>query len=93
LEGVTSLLKENKMDNLTSDQIQFLRSVLKEISGHKSIIEQQRNYINDGLSRVEEELEIPKKVTRKLATVYHAQTFLEAQEENDNFQLFLEVLK
>jgi hypothetical protein len=81
------------MNHLNSEQVKKLRSFLSDISEQLTIIEEHRGYINDALELVEEELEIPKKFTRKLAKVYHAKEFLEAQSENDNFQFLLEVIR
>jgi len=81
------------MESLNEEQIKLLKEALSDISNETHIIEKHKGYINDVLVRVEEELDIPKKFTRKLAKVYHAKEFLEAQSENDNYQLLLEVIR
>jgi hypothetical protein len=81
------------MDHLTENQIQKLQSALADMSAQMTIIDEHKGYINDVLANVEEEIGIPKKFTRKLAKVYHAKEFLEAQSDNDNFQLLLEVIR
>lgn len=58
-----------------------IEGVIKEISNSLTRIEAERAYINESLSMLEEEFELPKKYMRKVSRVYHKQNLNEVKDE------------
>ena len=58
-----------------------VRERLSEISDSLTRIEAERDHINDILSDLQDEYELPKKYMRKVAKVYHKQNINEVKEE------------
>ena len=58
-----------------------VRDRLSEISDSLIRIEAERDHINDILSDLQNEYELPKKYMRKVAKVYHKQNIHEVKEE------------
>lgn len=63
------------------NQRQKIEKVLVEISNSMTRIEAERSYINEALSNIQEEYEIPKKYMRKVAKIYHKRNLSEVKEE------------
>lgn len=58
-----------------------VQSALKEISAAMTRIEAERDYINESLSMLQDDFELPKKYMRKVARVYHKQNINEVKNE------------
>lgn len=67
---------------------------LQEISNSLTRIEAERDLIKEILQKMQEEHEIPKKLSRKLAKVYHRRSFEEeVAEQNDFVEIYENVAK
>lgn len=67
---------------------------LQEISNSLTRIEAERDLIKEILQKMQEEHEIPKKLSRKLAKVYHRRNFEEeVAEQNDFVEIYENVAK
>ena len=58
---------------------------LQEISNSLTRIEAERDLIKEILQKMQEEHEIPKKLSRKLAKVYHKRNYEEEVAEQNDF--------
>lgn len=68
--------------------------MLQEISNSLTRVEAERELIKEILDRMQEECEIPKKLGRKLAKVYHKRNFEEeVAQQNDFVDLYEKVAK
>jgi hypothetical protein len=68
--------------------------MLQEISNSLTRIEAERDLIKEILDRLQEECEIPKKLGRKLARVYHKRNFEEeVASQNDFVEIYEKVAK
>ena len=67
-----------------------IRSALQEISDSMYRISSERDLIKTILDDKSEEFEIDKKVLRKMATVFHRDTFNENVAESKEFELLYE---
>jgi len=63
---------------------------LQEISNSLTRIEAERDLIKEILQKMQDECEIPKKLSRKLARVYHKRNYEEEVAEQSDFQTICE---
>ena len=63
---------------------------LHEISNSMTRIEAERDLIREILQKMQDECEIPKKLARKLAKVYHKRNYEEEVAEQSDFQTIYE---
>jgi hypothetical protein len=63
---------------------------LQEISNSLTRIEAERDLIKDILQKMQDECEIPKKLSRKLARTYHKRNYEEEVAEQSDFQTIYE---
>jgi hypothetical protein len=67
---------------------------LQEISNSLTRIEAERDLIKDILQKMQDEHEIPKKLSRKLAKTYHKRNFdEEVAQQNDFVEVYETVAK
>jgi len=67
---------------------------LQEISNSLTRIESERDLIKEILQKMQEEHELPKKLSRKLAKVYHKRSYEEeVAEQNDFVEIYESVAK
>ena len=67
---------------------------LQEISNSLTRIEAERDLIKEILQKMQDEHEIPKKLSRKLAKVYHKRNYEEElAEQNDFVEVYESVAK
>ena len=67
---------------------------LQEISNSLTRIEAERDLIKEILQKMQDEHEIPKKLSRKLAKVYHKRNYEEeVAEQNDFVEVYETVAK
>jgi len=59
--------------------------MLQEISNSLTRVESERDLIKEILDRLQDECEIPKKLGRKLAKVYHKRSFEEEVAQQNDF--------
>ncbi len=71
--------------NVQRDREKIL-GCLQEISNSLTRIEAERDLIKDILQRMQDEFEMPKKLSRKLARVYHKRNFEEEVADQNDFQ-------
>jgi hypothetical protein len=71
--------------NVQRDREKIL-GCLQEISNSLTRIEAERDLIKDILQRMQDEFEMPKKLSRKLARVYHKRNFEEEVASQNDFQ-------
>jgi len=68
--------------------------MLQEISNSMTRVESERDLIKEILDRLQDECEIPKKLGRKLAKVYHKRSFEEeVAQQNDFVDIYEQVAK
>lgn len=68
--------------------------MLQEISNSLTRVEAERDLIKEILDRLQDECEIPKKLGRKLAKVYHKRSFEEeVAQQNDFVDIYEQVAK
>jgi hypothetical protein len=75
--------------NVQRDREKIL-GCLQEISNSLTRIEAERDLIKDILQRMQDEFEMPKKLSRKLAKVYHKKNYEEELAEQSDFQTIYE---
>jgi hypothetical protein len=71
------------------DKVKVL-GCLQEISNSLTRIEAERDLIKEILQKMQDECEIPKKLGRKLARVYHKRNYEEEIAEQSDFQTIYE---
>ncbi len=71
--------------NVQRDREKIL-GCLQEISNSLTRIEAERDLIKEILQRMQDEFEMPKKLSRKLARVYHKRNFEEEVASQNDFQ-------
>ena len=75
------------------DKVKVL-GCLQEISNSLTRIEAERDLIKEILQKMQEECEIPKKLSRKLARVYQKRSYEEeVAEQNDFVEVYENVAK
>ena len=65
---------------------------LQEISNSLTRVEAERDLIKEILEKMQDECEIPKKLGRKLARVYHKRSYEEEVAEQSDFQSIYETV-
>ena len=75
----------------TADQ-KLIKDAVTEISGAMTRIEAEQGLIKEILSRVEEEVKLPKKFVSKLAKVYHNQSFDKEVADAEDFQELYQII-
>jgi hypothetical protein len=65
---------------------------LQEISNSLTRVEAERDLIKEILQKMQDECEIPKKLGRKLARVYHKRSYEEEVAEQSDFQSIYETV-
>ena len=65
-------------------------NVLKELSNSMTRIEAEREYIKEAVEAASEKFQLPKKQLRKMAKVYHKNTFADELTEMEEFQQLYE---
>lgn len=79
---------------INSDNKPKVLSCLQEISNSLTRVEAERDLIKEVLQRLQDEFEIPKKLSRKLAKVYHKRNFEEeVATQNDFVEIYEKVAK
>jgi len=63
---------------------------LQEISNSLTRIEAERDLIKEILQKMQDECELPKRLSRKLAKVYHKRNYEEEVAEQSDFQTVYE---
>jgi len=67
-----------------------IRQALQEISDSLTRMEAERDLIKDILQTVEDNYQIKKKYTRRLAKVYHKQNFTQVQQDQQDLETLYE---
>ena len=65
---------------------------LQEVSNSLTRIEAERDLIKEIYQRLQDECEIPKKLSRKLARVYHKRNYEEEVAQQSDFQTIYETV-
>ncbi len=74
----------------TDKELEILKKGVKELSDVFSMQEAQRETAKSIIDELYEELQLPKKLIRKIAKTFHKQNFSEVVAENQEFELFVE---
>lgn len=74
-------------------QKEKIMGVIREVSGSKTRIEAERDYIKEALGEIAKEFQIPKKIVNKFAADYHKSTFAETVGTNDEYEEFVLALQ
>lgn len=74
----------------TSEDRKSIRDAIHEVSNSLARIEGEREHINDVLTRLEEEYELPKKYARQIAKMYHKDTASEVKAEFSDIEALYE---
>jgi vacuolar-type H+-ATPase subunit D/Vma8 len=69
-----------------------IRQALDEISASLTRIEAERDLIKEILQNVEDNFEMPKKYTRKVAKIYHKQNFAQVKTEQEDLETIYETV-
>lgn len=64
---------------------QGILGCLKEISNSYARIEAERDLVKEILEKMQDEFELPKKLSRKLAKTYHKNNYAEEVAEQNDF--------
>jgi hypothetical protein len=79
--------------NVARDKEKIL-GCLQEISNSLTRVEAERDFIKEVLQRMQDEFELPKKLSRKLARTYHKRNFEEeVASQNDFVEIYENVAK
>lgn len=73
------------MSGLAPDEIKKLIGAVKEISDSMTRTDAERDLIKDIVKTVSDDLQLPGKMVRKLATTYHEQNLAEVEQEHEDF--------
>ena len=63
-----------------------LTAAIKEISNSMTRIDAERDFQKDAIEKVADDTGVDKKFVKKLATIYHRQTFTQVQTEQEELQ-------
>lgn len=78
---------------LSDTQKKEVKGCLQEISNSLTRVEAERDLVKEILQRMQDDFEIPKKLARRLAKVYHKRNIEEevaaANELNDTYDLIV----
>lgn len=74
----------------TDKELAFLKGGMKELSDVFTMQEAQRDTVKEIISRVHEELKIPKKIIRKMANTWHKSNYNEVVAEQQEFEALYE---
>ena len=70
----------------SDDQLKTLKNGMKELSDVFTMQESQREVVKEIINGVHEELNIPKKIIRKMAKTYHKRNYDEVVAEQEEFE-------
>jgi hypothetical protein len=71
-----------------------IKDAVEEMSNSMVRVSAERDFQKDVCDRIKDEVGLAPKYLKKLATVYHKQTFVNVQEENESFEtLYEEIVK
>lgn len=76
--------------NLNEEQLKRLKGAIRELDVAMTQIQNQKEHIKQIISDVHDEIDIEKKLVRKMAKVYHKQNFATVKMENGEFEEFYE---
>jgi archaellum component FlaC len=69
-----------------------IMNAIQEISNSLTRIEAERDLIKEILVDVQDNFNLPKKYTRKVAKIYHKQNFSEVQQEQEELEAIYETV-
>lgn len=76
--------------NLNPEQLKRLKDAIREIDVAMTQIDNQKDHIKQIIGDIHDELDIEKKLIRKMGKVYHKQNFSSVKIENGEFEAFYE---
>lgn len=76
--------------NLNAEQLKRLKDAIREIDVAMTQIDNQKDQIKQIIDDIHDELDIEKKLIRKMGKVYHKQNFANVKIENGEFETFYE---
>lgn len=69
-----------------------IMSAIQEISNSFTRIEAERDLIKETLQDIQDNFNLPKKYTRKIAKIYHKQNFSQVQQEQEELESLYETV-
>jgi len=69
-----------------------INNALEEISKSKTRMEAERELVKDTVQMINDEFDIPKRLVRQLANVFHARNYVEEVAAQEDFQTAFESL-
>jgi len=72
------------------EELKAIKGCLREMSDCMSKINSEKELMKDIVSTTHDKFKIPKKIFKKMATVYHKQTFQEIVSEQNEFEALFE---
>lgn len=72
--------------NFKEDDLKIIRDGIEEISNHLTKIQDEKTNINDIIGSLYDQYKLPKKLIRRMAKVYHRQSFTEEVTEDNEFE-------
>lgn len=80
------------VSSLTDDQKKRLKGVITELSNSFTRMAAERDFVKETLSDIQDELNVDKKIVRKLAKAYFASSFDKEAVEFETYETFYESL-
>jgi len=71
---------------------QKIKDAVEELSNSLVRMDSERDFQKDVCDRIKDEVGLNPKFLKKLANVYHKQTFVSVQEENEGFEELYEAI-
>lgn len=75
------------------NQVKEIMGVVREISGSKTRIEAERDYIKEAVNELAEKYQIPKKLLNKFVNDYHKSKLAESIGSNDEYEALVASLQ
>lgn len=76
--------------NMSADQLKRLKDAIRELDIAMTQIDNQKDHMKQIIDDLNGELDIEKKLVRKMAKTYHKQNFATVKMENGEFEAFYE---
>lgn len=76
----------NEIETLTTDNRRKLREAIKQMSDSMVRMDAEKAYQKDVVNRISDDIQIEKKIVRKLARTYYKQNFPVVKQENEDFE-------
>lgn len=82
----------NLMMPTNPKDLKKINDALNEISMSKTRMEAERDLVKESVAMISEDYDIPKRLVRQLANVFHARNYVEEVAQQEDFQTAFESL-